>query len=65
MMPNGLEYVSSWIDLELNLLAGYADGGRIALRLWIDNWKDLVDFEIVPVRASADAVQMMEKRVRD
>jgi len=28
---------------------------------WIDNWKDLMDFEIVPVRTSAEMREMMEK----
>jgi hypothetical protein len=27
-----------------------------ALRRWTDRWADLIDFEIVPVRTSADAV---------
>jgi hypothetical protein len=26
---------------------------------WIEHWKDLMDFEIVPVRTSAETVQMM------
>ena len=31
------------------------------LRVWTDNWKDLMDFEIVPVRTSAEMREMMEK----
>ena len=27
---------------------------------WTDNWKDLIEFEIVPVRTSAEVVQMMK-----
>ncbi|MDQ2918506.1 MAG: DUF3303 domain-containing protein [Verrucomicrobiota bacterium] len=27
--------------------------------LWTNEWKDLMDFEIVPVRTSAEVVQMM------
>jgi hypothetical protein len=30
---------------------------------WIDNWKDLVDFEIVSVRTSAEVREMMEKQL--
>jgi hypothetical protein len=26
---------------------------------WIDNWRDLMDFEIVPVRTSAEVVKML------
>jgi hypothetical protein len=28
---------------------------------WTSNWKDLMDFEIVPVRTSAELREMMEK----
>ena len=32
------------------------------LRQWTANWEDLVDFEIVPVRTSADAAAVMGQR---
>jgi hypothetical protein len=28
---------------------------------WIDNWNDLMEFEIVPVRTSAEAVEIMPR----
>jgi hypothetical protein len=58
MMPEGLEYVSSWIDVDLTI--GYQlmqTEDPSLFRLWTDNWKDLMDFEIVPVRTSAETVQ--------
>ena len=60
MMPGGLEYVSSWIDLDFKIcyqLMRTEDESQFPL--WIDNWKDLMEFEIVPVRTSAEAVGMM------
>jgi hypothetical protein len=30
---------------------------------WIANWRDLVDFEIVPVRPSAEAVEIMSSNL--
>jgi hypothetical protein len=27
---------------------------------WIGNWRDLVDFEVVPVRTSAEVVELMK-----
>ena len=30
---------------------------------WIANWCDLVDFEIVPVRTSAEAVESMSSKL--
>lgn len=62
MMPEGLEYVSSWIDVDLKICWQLmrAEDGSLFQR-WIDNWKDLMDFEIVPVRTSAEMREMMEK----
>jgi hypothetical protein len=30
---------------------------------WIANWRDLVDFEIVPVRKSAQAVELISSKL--
>jgi len=63
MMPDGLEYVSSWIDADLKVcwqLMRTED--ESLLQAWTDNWKDLMDFEIVPVRTSTEVREMMEKQ---
>lgn len=63
MMPAGLEYVSSWIDLD----------GRTCYQLmrtedkslfthWIENWSDLMKFNIVPVRTSAETAQLCSEK---
>ena len=31
---------------------------------WIDSWRDLMDFEIVPVRTSAEAVELRSGETR-
>ena len=62
MMPEGLEYVSSWIDVDLKTcwqLMRTQD--ESLLRIWTDNWTDLMDFEVVPVRTSAEVREVMEK----
>jgi hypothetical protein len=61
MMPDGLEYVSSWIaaDLAICYQLMQTDDANL-FPCWTDNWKDLMDFEIVPVRTSAEAVRMMK-----
>jgi hypothetical protein len=62
-MPEGLEYVSSWIDVDLKTcwqLMRTED--ESLLQAWTDNWKDLMDFEIVPVRTSAEVRERMEKQ---
>jgi Protein of unknown function (DUF3303) len=60
MMPGGLEYVSSWIDLDFKICYQLMRTEDASLfPLWTDNWKDLMEFEIVPVRTSAEAAQIM------
>jgi len=64
MMPEGLEYISSWIDVDLKTcwqLMRTED--ESLLQDWTDNWKDLMDFEIVPVRTSGEVRERMEKQL--
>lgn len=66
MMPEGLEYVSSWIDLDFKVCWQLMQTEDFALfDAWIANWRDLIDFEIVPVRTSAEAVQLVKQNSRD
>ena len=60
MMPDGLEYVSSWIDLDFKICWQLMQTEDSALfDRWIANWRDLMDFEIVPVRTSTEAIKLM------
>jgi hypothetical protein len=62
MMPEGLEYVSSWIDVDLKICWQLMRTEDESLfRAWTDNWKDLVDFEVVPVHTSAEVRELLEK----
>jgi len=64
MMPEGLEYVSSWIDVDMKTCWQLMRAENESLfRAWTDNWKDLMDFEVVPVRTSSEVRQMMEKQL--
>jgi hypothetical protein len=61
MMPKGLEYVSSWINLDLRICYQLMETEDAMLfPLWVDAWKDLFEVEIVPVRTSPEVVRMME-----
>ena len=63
MMPEGLEYISSWIDLDFKICCQLMQTKDFALfDQWIDNWKDLMDFEIVPVRTSAETVEIIPRK---
>jgi Domain of unknown function (DUF3303) len=64
MMPEGLEYVSSWIDVDMKTCWQLMRAENESLfRAWTDNWKDLMDFEVVPVRTSSEVRQRMEKQL--
>jgi hypothetical protein len=64
MMPEGLEYVSSWVDLEFTTCYQLMRTDDVSLfAAWVEAWEDLVDFEIVPVRTSAEAAQIMAPRL--
>lgn len=56
LLPEGLEYVTSWVDLEFNTCFQLMQTEDERLfDEWCARWQDLVDFEIVAVRTSADA----------
>ena len=64
MTPEGLEYVSSWIDVGMKTCWQLMRAENESLfRAWTDDWKDLMDFEVVPVRTSSEVRQMIEKQL--
>lgn len=55
MLPEGVAYVSSWLDEEGTICYQLMEAqNQAALKPWTDQWDDLMDFELVPVRPSAD-----------
>jgi hypothetical protein len=60
MAPEGLRYVSSWVDLDYRRCFQVMETDDASLfEAWTRNWDDLGDFEIVPVRPSAEAAKIM------
>jgi hypothetical protein len=57
MLPPGLEFVDSWIDMrDLNRCFQLMDTDDVSVfDQWTANWNDLVAFEIIPVISSAEA----------
>ncbi|HUP88902.1 MAG TPA: DUF3303 family protein [Longimicrobiales bacterium] len=56
MMPEGVQFVDSWVDASLKRCFQLMDCESIEqLEEWAANWADLVDFEFVPVVGSAEA----------
>jgi hypothetical protein len=60
MAPAGVQYISSWVDLGFERCFQVMEAESEArLREWTCHWDDLTDFEIVPVRTSAEAAAIM------
>ncbi len=56
MAPEGLRYVASWVDLRFERCFQVMETESEAVfAQWTAHWDDLADFEIIPVRTSAEA----------
>ena len=56
MMPDGLDYVDSWVEADFNRCFQLVKSDNPNLiGQWTARWDDLVDFEIVPVMTSEEA----------
>jgi len=61
MAPEDVTYVASWVDLKFERCYQVMEADNESrLREWTKNWEDLTDFEIVPVRTSAEAAAFIE-----
>ena len=55
-MPDGVEYIDSWVDTELRRCFQLMRTDDLELlHEWAARWDDLVDFEFVPVLTSKEA----------
>ncbi len=60
MAPDGLVYVGSWVEYNFDRCLQLMEcGDKRLLEEWADHWRDLVDFEFVPVRRSKEAVEII------
>jgi hypothetical protein len=63
-LPDGLTYVASWVTLDLTTCYQVMEcEERRFLDQWIAAGSDLVDFEVVPVITSAEAVERIAPRL--
>ncbi|MCB0276626.1 MAG: DUF3303 family protein [Calditrichaeota bacterium] len=64
LAPEGLTYVSSWVDENMAICYQVMECDDIALlEAWMANWKDLTDFEVIPVITSAEAQQRIAPKL--
>jgi hypothetical protein len=58
LVPDGLTYVSSWVDHTLSRCYQLMETEDPALLdAWMARWSDLVDFEVHPVLTSSEAAE--------
>jgi plasmid replication initiation protein len=64
MEPDGVRYISSWVTEDLRLCFQVMEAeSREKLEEWVERWKDLVEFEMVPVITSPEAVERIAPRL--
>lgn len=64
MAPEGLRYVSSWVDDKLQTCFQVMEAEDPSyVDEWIANWSDLVDFEVYPVISSDEAAKRLAPRL--
>jgi hypothetical protein len=62
MLPEGLQYLESWVEPNFDRCFQLMSADDPDLfQEWISHWQDLVDFESVPVRTSAEANQLIAR----
>jgi hypothetical protein len=62
--PEGVQYISSWVDEKLERCFQIMEADeRDLLDRWIENWSDIVDFEVFPVLSSKEAAERVAWRL--
>lgn len=56
MLPDGVSYINSWINESVTICYQVMESeSPEKLKLWMEKWNDLVEFEVVPVISSSQA----------
>ena len=64
LAPQGLSYISSWVDTKLERCYQLMETDNPQLLdEWMAEWCDLVDFEVHPVFTSAEAAERISPRL--
>jgi hypothetical protein len=64
LAPEGLRYVQSWVtdDLQRCFQVMECDDPAL-LEQWMERWRDLVTFEVLPVMTSAEAAAKLAPKL--
>jgi hypothetical protein len=64
MMPEGLNYLESWTETDFGRCFQLMECHDPRLfGEWVARWEDLIDFEIIPVLTSKEAVAAISPRL--
>lgn len=64
MAPEGVAYISSWVDEKFEPCYQVMEThDRRLLDEWMENWSDLVDFEVHVVVSSREAAEKIAPRL--
>lgn len=64
MAPDGLRYVASWVTEDYRRCFQVMECDDPALlEQWMSHWRDLAEFEVIPVNTSADAAAAIAPRL--
>jgi hypothetical protein len=64
LLPADVTYMASWVTTDMTAcyqIVECADASR--LDDWIAAWQDLIEFEVIPVRTSAEAQELIAPRL--
>ena len=58
LAPEGLTYIASWVSDDLRTCWQVMEcDDRALLDAWMANWRDLVDFEVIPALTTAEVLE--------
>ena len=64
MMPDGLNFVSSWVAADLGRCFQVMETDDVTLlQRWAAEWSDLTEFEIVPVVSGKDTAAALADQI--
>ena len=64
LAPEGLRYINSWVSRDLLRCYQVMECDDPALlQQWMDRWRDVVDFEVIPVVTSAEVAAAIAPRL--
>jgi hypothetical protein len=60
-LPDGIRYLDSWVEINLDRCFQLMEcDDAVLLQRWVLEWRDLVEFEVVPVSPSKTVRELFQ-----